>query len=208
MIPLDTLSLFFAASLALAVAPGPDNLFVITQAALNGRMAGLLVTLGLCTGLVVHTFAVALGVAVLFQTSAIALMALQMAGATYLLYLAIQAFQAEPVNIAEEPVAAPRYRDLYLRGVIMNITNPKVAIFFLAFLPQFTNPANGPIALQMIAFGAVFMFAASTVFATFSWASGFFGEWLQRSTRAQLIMQRTAGLVYVALAARLLMSQR
>nr|WP_255342760.1 LysE family translocator [Desulfuromonas sp. TF] len=88
MLPIETLATFFAASTLLALAPGPDNLFVLTQSALRGRGAGLMVMLGLCTGLVGHSVAVALGVAVIFQTSAIAFTALKMLGAAYLIYLA------------------------------------------------------------------------------------------------------------------------
>ncbi|HEY5931038.1 MAG TPA: LysE family translocator, partial [Burkholderiales bacterium] len=94
MIPLDSVLVFFTASALLALAPGPDNIFVLTLSALHGRKAGLLVTLGLCTGLVGHTLAVALGIAALFQASAIAFAALKIAGACYLLYLAWGAFRA------------------------------------------------------------------------------------------------------------------
>ncbi len=207
MIPFDTLSLFFAASVALALAPGPDNIFVLTQSALHGRLSGFIVTLGLCTGLLVHTAAVSLGVAAIFQTSALAFNALKLIGATYLLYLAWQAVRAGAAQIsAQENVPLSR-RKLYSRGILMNVTNPKVAIFFLAFLPQFANPANGSLALQMIMLGAVFMLAALIVFGAISWAAGFIGNWLKRSKQAQIVMNRFAGTVFVALALRLALSE-
>ncbi len=208
MIPIETIGVFFAASVALALAPGPDNIFVLTQSALSGRLAGFIVTLGLCTGLIVHTLAVAFGVAVIIQTSAMAFNALKLVGAAYLLYLAWKAFQAGPSDVERNANGTLSRRRLYLRGVIMNITNPKVAIFFLAFLPQFADPANGPVVLQMIALGAIFMFAALLVFGAISWASGFLGEWLQRSGRAQTLMNRVAGTIFVGLAARLIVTQR
>ena len=207
MIPVDTLSLFFAASVALALAPGPDNIFVLTQSALHGRLSGFIVTLGLCTGLLVHTAAVSLGVAAIFQTSALAFNALKAVGATYLLYLAWQAFRACAARIsAQENVPLSR-RKLYSRGILMNVTNPKVAIFFLAFLPQFANPASGSLALQMITLGAVFMLAALIVFGAIAWAAGFIGYWLKRSQRAQVAMNRFAGTVFVGLAMRLALSK-
>ena len=205
---IDTLALFFAASVALALAPGPDNIFVLTQSALNGRKAGILVTIGLCTGLLVHTAAVSLGVAVIFQTSALAFNILKMVGAAYLLYLAWLAFRAKPEAIGENGETNLPARKLYLRGVIMNITNPKVAIFFLAFLPQFADPAVGSITIQMLIFGAVFIVAALLVFGAISWTAGFLGEWLKRSQRAQVVMNRVAGAIFVGLALRLVTSER
>jgi threonine/homoserine/homoserine lactone efflux protein len=142
MIPLDILSVFFAASFLLALAPGPDNLFVLTQAAIRGWRAGLAITAGLCTGLLVHTAAVAFGVAAIVQASTIAFAGLKLIGAAYLLYLAWQAFHApaESLELTTGP-AVPLF-PLYCRGIIMNITNPKVSIFFLAFLPQFADPSR------------------------------------------------------------------
>ncbi len=208
MIAVETLILFFAASVALAFAPGPDNIFVLTQSALHGRKAGLLITLGLCTGLLVHTAAVSLGVAAIFQTSALAFNLLKIIGAMYLLYLAWQAFKAGATKIDNPETPAMSPRKLYLRGVIMNITNPKVAIFFLAFLPQFANPAVGSITSQMLVLGAVFIIAALLVFGAIAWSAGFLGEWLKGSANAQVIMNRVAGTVFAGLAIRLAISER
>jgi threonine/homoserine/homoserine lactone efflux protein len=207
MIPFDTLFLFFAASVALALAPGPDNIFVLTQSALHGRLSGFLVTIGLCTGLLVHTAAVSFGIAVIFQTSDLAFNALKAIGASYLLYLAWRAFQAGESNFSEQEDIALSRRKLYLRGILMNVTNPKVAIFFLAFLPQFANPSRGSLALQMLTLGAVFMLAALIVFGTIAWAAGFIGNWLKRTRGAQIVINRFAGTVFVGLALRLALSK-
>ena len=155
LIPFETLTVFIAAAVALGFAPGPDNIFVLTQSALYGRKAGIVVTLGLCTGLLVHTAAVAFGVAVLFQTSELAFTALKLIGAAYLLYLAWGAFRAGKSNLetGETEAKGVRLTHLYLRGIIMNITNPKVAIFFLAFLPQFADPSRGSLTLQLLLVG-------------------------------------------------------
>ena len=207
MIPFDTLLLFFAASAALALAPGPDNLFVLTQSALHGRRAGVFITLGLCSGLLVHTAAVALGVAAVFQSSALAFNGLKAVGAAYLLYLAWQTFRARPSGLAEESGVDVRPRRLYRRGILMNVTNPKVAIFFLAFLPQFANPAAGSLTMQILTLGGVFMLAALIVFTAIAWAAGFIGERLKRSPRAQRTMNRLAGVVFTGLALRLVLSK-
>lgn len=207
MIPIETVILFLAASIALALAPGPDNIFVLTQSALYGRKAGILVTLGLCTGLLVHTAAVSLGVAAIFQTSVLAFNILKVVGAIYLLYLAFQAFRASAAKINEEKNKKLAWHKLYSRGIIMNITNPKVAIFFLAFLPQFADPSGGSVTIQLLMFGALFIVATLLVFGAVAWFSGFLGEWLKGSAKAQIIMNRVAGTVFTGLALRLAVSE-
>lgn len=206
-IPFETLSVFAVAAIALAFAPGPDNIFVLTQSALHGRVAGLWVTIGLCTGLLAHTTAVAIGVAAVFATSALAFTALKIVGAAYLLYLSWQAFRAGATTVAAGGRAETRYGRLYLRGVIMNITNPKVAIFFLAFLPQFADPARGALTPQLLLFGALFMLTTLTVFGAIACFSGALGDRLRASSRAQVLLSRVAALVFAALAIRLVMAE-
>ena len=208
MIPIETILLFLAAAIALGLAPGPDNIFVLTQSALHGRIAGLFVTLGLCTGLIVHTTAVALGVAVIFQTSAFAFNGLKAVGAIYLLYLAWQAFRATSSEINVDKEKPNSLRNLYLRGVIMNIINPKVAIFFLAFLPQFADPGRGASSTQIFIFGAIFIATTLVVFSSVAWAAGFLSNWLKSSTRGQIIMNKVAGTVFVGLALKLATTAR
>ncbi|MDO6461122.1 LysE family translocator [Granulosicoccaceae sp. 1_MG-2023] len=208
MIPLDSLLTFIAASVLLALAPGPDNLFVAAQSALYGARAGLIVTLGLCSGLIVHTSAVALGVAVVFQTSAIAFTLLKIAGALYLGWLAWQVFRA-PVGESGAPqVPAMKAAALYRRGILMNVTNPKVSVFFLAFLPQFASPAQGPVALQVFQLGAWFMLSAFLVFSVIALTAGKLAQRLGHSAKVQRWLNRTAGLVFTLMALRLLSSSQ
>ncbi|WP_299812126.1 LysE family translocator [uncultured Roseibium sp.] len=208
MIPFDVLTVFFAAAVALGVAPGPDNIFVLTQSALYGRFAGLVVTLGLCTGLIVHTIAVALGVAAIFQTSELAFTLLKFAGAGYLLYLAFQAFRAGKTEISGGNSPALSAWTLYRRGIVMNVSNPKVAIFFLAFLPQFADPARGSVPGQILIFGALFIVATILVFGGVALGGGMLGAFLKRSPKAQVRLNRLAGLVFVGLALRLAVAER
>lgn len=208
MIPAESLLLFFAASALLALAPGPDNIFVLTLSALHGRRAGWIVTLGLCSGLVVHTLAVAVGIAAIFQASELAFTVLKFAGAAYLLYLAWGAFRASAARLeAKDDVRIDAGR-LYRRGIVMNLTNPKVSIFFLAFLPQFADPARGSLSLQMMVLGGVFIAAALLVFGSIAAVAGSLGGWLNRSARAQVVMNRVAGAIFVALALKLALAQR
>ncbi len=203
MIPVETLATFFIASVLLALAPGPDNIFVMTQSALYGKISGIFVTLGLCTGLMVHTSAVAFGISVIFQASAVAFTALKATGAAYLLYLAWQAFRARPADINSGHNGRQPFARLYRRGIIMNVTNPKVSIFFLAFLPQFADPRRGPLTLQLIILGGVFITATILVFGSIALLAGMIGQRLNRSAGAQRLMNCLAGTVFIALALKL-----
>ena len=208
MLATETIATFFIASTLLAVAPGPDNIFVLTQSALHGKLPGLTVVFGLCTGLLVHTGAVAFGVAVIFQTSAIAFTLLKLVGAGYLVFLAWRAFRATPEKISMYHGQPKNLGGLYRRGIIMNVTNPKVSIFFLAFLPQFADPQRGSISLQMIALGGIFILATTLVFGAVALVGGALGDWLNRYGRAQRIMNWVAGTVFVGLALKLVTVER
>ena len=208
MFDVNTIVMFFTASVLLALAPGPDNLYVMTQSMLKGRTAGLMVTLGLCTGLIGHTSAVALGVAVLFQTSSLAFTILKLTGAAYLVYLAWKAFSAPESTLNMQKSAEVSSWYLYRRGVIMNITNPKVSIFFLAFLPQFSNPSKGSIPLQLALLGGMFILSALVVFSAISYLAGVIGRWFLKSKRAEKILNRVAGIVFVMLAIKLALTSQ
>lgn len=208
IIPVDVLLVFLTASAALALAPGPDNTFVMTQSAVHGRVAGIVVTLGLITGVMVHSALVAVGVAAVFQTSAVAFTVLKLAGAAYLIYLAWKAFRTGKTEIAANLAPVRSLTKLYGTGVIMNITNPKVAIFFLAFLPQFADPARGSVTLQILVFGLLFSASAFVIFGAIAWGAGFLGDWLARSPHAQATLNRIAGVIFLGLAVRLLNAER
>ena len=202
------LLMFFTTSVLLALAPGPDNLFVMTQAAQQGRKAGLLVTLGLCTGLLFHTAAVTFGLAALFKTSAVAFTTLKLAGAAYLLYLAWLSFRANTVSGPDVVSTNLSSAILYRRGIIMNITNPKVSIFFLAFLPQFADPAKGSLAGQFLLLGGIFIIATILVFGAISFLAGVFGEHFRKSAFTQKILNRAAAGIFAGLALKLALANR
>lgn len=213
MISLDSASLFVAASILLAMVPGPDNLFVMMLSAMHGMRSGLVVVAGLCSGLLIHTSAAALGVSVIFQTSALAFSLLKLFGAGYLLYLAWQAWQ-ESVRVQARRDADWHQQDdamssfqLYLRGLVMNVTNPKVTLFFLAFLPQFVEPGQGAVPVQMTQLGILFIASSILVFTGIAWFSGRIGGWLQSSVKAQVWLNRSASLVFLSLAVKLLLAK-
>ncbi len=208
MLPLNESLTFLGVALLLGVTPGPDNVFVLMQSATHGRRAGLLVTLGLCTGLLAHTAAVALGLAAVLAASATAFTVLKLAGAAYLLYLAWGAWRAPVGNMGGETLAPVQPGRMYMRGVLMNLSNPKVAIFFLAFLPQFVQPGAGPVAAQVAWLGLLFIVATLFVFGGFAWFASLIGGWLRGSTRAQQVLNRLAAVVFAGLALRLAFSER
>lgn len=203
MFDLNTLVLFSTASFLLALAPGPDNIFVLTQSALKGRLVGIIVTLGLCTGLIIHTSAVAFGIAALFQASSLAFTLLKFLGAAYLLYLAFGAFRAGASTFTAEEEKEIRLSRFYRRGIIMNVTNPKVSIFFLAFLPQFAHPEKGALPLQLIMLGTLFIIVTLLVFGAISLLAGVIGAWFRQSPKAQRVLNMTAGAVLAGLALKL-----
>ncbi len=199
------MGLFIVTSAVLGLAPGPDNIFILTQSALSGRKTGLVVTLGLCTGILIHTLLVSVGVSVIFRTSEIAFTLLKVAGASYLAYLAWQAFRAGASDLGAGNGKEIKLdaRRLYIRGIIMNVTNPKVAVFFLAFLPQFADPANGPISLQLMILGVIFDLVTLLVFTLIAFGAGYLGDWLKRTKGAQIAINYIAGTIFLALALRL-----
>ena len=208
MIDASSAGLFLGASVLLAFAPGPDNIFVLTQSILFGRRAGIMIVLGLCTGLLVHTSVVACGLAALFTTSVLAFNILKYCGAAYLLWLAVMSFRSSGSAIEMTKSAKLTPFQLYRRGIIMNVTNPKVSIFFLAFLPQFTKPANGSMVLQIIQLGVLFILVTFFVFGLIAAASGYAGEKITSSGRWQSVLNKVAGTVFAALALKLVFTKQ
>jgi len=203
MLSLQTVLAFFSVSVLLALSPGPDNVFVLVHAAQHGVRAGVLVVLGLCTGLLFHTAAVALGLAALLAASPLAFGALKGAGALYLLWLAWLSWRAPTGLLEGQAAQGLSALQTYARGIVMNASNPKVAIFFLAFLPQFVDPGLGPVQWQVVQLGACFGLATLLVFGGIAALAGRFGQRLRDSARAQQSLNRAAALVFAALALRL-----
>lgn len=198
---IDVYLAFCAASLLLAAAPGPDNLFVLAQSALYGIKAGLLVVVGLCLGLCVQTLCAALGLAAVVAALPPLFWAIKLAGAAYLLYLAWMAFRHARDENKMQQASAKSGLALVRRGLIMNITNPKVQIFFLAFFPQFVAPGTTGTALvlQMILQGLTFMAATMLVFSLVAAAAGYLSAKLF-STRFSMYLNYGSALLFVVLA--------
>jgi threonine/homoserine/homoserine lactone efflux protein len=203
MVDAGTSLSFFCVAVLLAISPGPDNLFVLANSALRGRRAGMYVVLGLCGGLLVQTAAVAVGLSALFAASSFAFAVLKGIGATYLCYLAWQVWRAPPAEIGGSAESGFSTTRMFGRGMLMNLSNPKVVMFFLAFLPQFTEPARGHLAAQLIWLGLLFIFATLLVFGSIAHYAATLGRHLRQSPRLLKLLNRSAAVVFVALALRL-----
>ena len=201
---------FFIAALVVAVAPGPDNLFVLAQSATHGTRAGICVICGLCTGIAVQTTLLIVGVSALIAASPVAFFVLQCCGAAYLLYLAYKSFQvrAGVVKLDERgeksKSSSLSFRKLYLRGIIMNLTNPKAVLFALSFIPPAVrmDSALSP-SLQMAILGVEFVVATFIVFGSIAFLAGTVKNFLLNSPKANRNLNWFSGCVFVLLAAAL-----
>jgi len=202
VLSIETIIAFITASVVLSLVPGPDNLFVMSHSALKGWRIGFYITLGLCTGLIGHTILVAIGVSVIFQTSAIAFTGLKIIGACYLLYLAWLSVQNKELNLGGTDKNSTN-RSYYFTGVIMNLTNPKVALFFLVFLPQFVNTSNDNVTIQIFLLGLLFILSALCVFTSIAYLASFLENFLKKSKTVNKNLNLLAALIYFTLAINL-----
>lgn len=167
---------FIAASVALTLLPGPDILFVLSISISQGKKAGMATASGLCTGLLFHTTAAALGISAIVYESALAFTIVKYAGALYLIYLAFKALKESGTFFSSFEVKETDLPLLYKRGIVMNLLNPKVSLFFLAFLPHFISTGSGNIPVQMIFLGIVFIVQALFIFFLVSIFAGLIGS--------------------------------
>ena len=203
-----TVLYFLGASVALTIAPGPDNTFIVAQGISRGRKAAIVTALGMCSGISVHTTAAALGISALLYSSATAFQILKFAGAGYLLFLAWKALKEQQILLPRGVDNGRSFRSLFRRGFVMNVINPKVALFFLAFLPQFISPGSERASLQMFFLGLLFMAQAVVVFSVIGWLSGSVGHLILKRPRiARWFGWLTAG-VFASLGVRLALAER
>jgi threonine/homoserine/homoserine lactone efflux protein len=199
---------FLGAAILLTLAPGPDILFVIAQSISQNSKAGIATACGLCTGLLVHITAAVLGVSAVIYASATAFAVVKYAGAAYLLYLAWQAFRdkSSEIGLTGKPHAS--YGALYRRGILMNVLNPKVSLFFIALLPQFVDRSAGHVSLQMLGLGGIFLVQALIIFILVSLFANRFGQWLMRSKTIARKINVLQGLLFTAIALQIAFSKR
>ena len=196
------IALFIAASALLAIAPGPDVIYVLTRGIAQGRRAGLAAALGFASGCLFHTALAALGVAALIRSSPIAFDLVRYAGAAYLVWIGIQALRHRSAFSVEAASDTRALATIFKQSVVGNMLNPKVTLFFLAFLPQFVNARAGNVALQMALLGVVFMVVTIVVFGAVAIFAAMIGDWVRRKPAIGERLNVFAGLTFIALGIR------
>lgn len=196
---------FFCAAVLLTIMPGPDIIFVITQSITRGKRAGIIFAAGLCSGLIVHTTAVCLGVSVILTSSPVAFTILKLVGASYLLYLGVKAFSQRYQKKINLGTTGSLTGKLYRKGVLMNVLNPKVILFFLAFFPQFVGPDLSNPVSRMLLLGVIFMFQAFVIFSLVAVMAGRLSRTLMQYPRFQMIMSIVESVVYLIIAVSIIL---
>jgi threonine/homoserine/homoserine lactone efflux protein len=198
--PVNDLLLFSTAALILLVIPGPSVLYVVARSLDQGRKAGLASTSGISTGTLAHVVAATLGLSALLLSSATAYSVVKYAGAAYLLYLGIKKFRERPtIDTKETQVQALPLRRVYAQGVLVEALNPKTALFFFAFLPQFVNPARGQVSLQFLTLGMLFTLLGFTSDSIWALTAGSAAGWLRRNRSFSRNQRYISGTVYLGL---------
>lgn len=204
--PLEIQFGFFLTAVLLALTPGPDNIFVLSQSLAFGRRAGIIIVLGLCSGLVIHTLLVALGVAAMIAASPQLFTLLKIIGALYLVYLAWLSWQSTARARLSGPGSSLTSVQLYRRGFVMNVSNPKVIIFFLAFLPQFIDYRYGEEFWQVINLGILFMLSTLLVFGGIALLAGRYSRYLNQSEQKRVLLNRLIAIIFILIAGNLLLT--
>lgn len=190
---------FLTASVLLSLTPGPDILFVLTQSITRGKKAGIVFAAGLCTGLIFHTAAVSLGISVLLNSSPVAFNIMKIAGATYLIYLGIKAFIGRKKAMSVPESSLQEGGKLYRKGILMNLLNPKVLLFFIAFFPQFLSPGTLHPGRESFVLGLLFMLQTMVVFSTVAILADMLSRRLMQSSGFSFAMHIVESIIYIAI---------
>ena len=202
---IETLISFTIATLALALSPGPDNIYVLTQSLVNGTKSGIATTAGLISGCIVHTTLLAFGVSAIITTSEEIFYGIKILGACYLLYLAYSVFKSDSEITFTNSAPKKTYWQLFKTGVIMNLLNPKVMIFFLAFFPGFLWDKNGHTVYQFYVLGITFMIVSFFVFSIIALLAGRISNLLMKWKRINTVLKWLQIVVFVGIAVFILL---
>lgn len=198
------LALFVVSGLLLNISPGPDTLYILGRTASQGWRGGAVAALGIGAGLIIHTFAAALGLSAILAASATAFDIVKWVGAAYLVYLGFLLFFTRPANLRQSPVLpAAKLRTVFFQGLLTNVLNPKVALFFLAFLPQFIEPGTADKTVAFLFLGLIFNFNGTLWNLFVAWSAARVSNRLRDSGRFTLWLNRTIGALLVYLGVRL-----
>lgn len=191
--------LFVVASVVLLLTPGPAVLFIVARSVAQGRSAGLVSVLGIHLGTIVHIVAAAVGLSALVVSSALAFAIVKYLGAAYLIWIGIRTLMAKAPEAQKVEIPAEPLRRVFRDGFVVNLFNPKTAIFFLAFLPQFVDPARGAVHWQIIILGLTFMGLGMMSDGMFALVAGAAGDFLRRNRRFLRLQRWFAGISFIGL---------
>jgi len=194
----STLTLFISVASIMVFIPGPNTLYIIARSIQQGRLAGFVSSLGVQVGTMVHMVAAALGISALLVSSAAAFQVVKYAGAVYLIYLGIRTLLAKE-KIEKANLQRAKLSRVFYQGVVVNVLNPKTALFFFAFLPQFINPARGAVAIQVAMLGTILIFLGTLSDSIYALASGSIGNWLRGNLKFVRAQRYFAGTIYIGL---------
>ena len=208
MFGIHDLTLFIISGLLLNIMPGPDSLLIMTRSATQGWRAGVAAAIGIGTGTMVHVLAAAVGLSAILATSATAFMVVKYIGAAYIIYMAIGLLRSKRSQAAAVIVPPLPYRKIYLQGLLTNVLNPKVAIFFLAFVPQFIDAAAPNKALAFVVLGCIFNLNGMLWCTTLALCTAFASARIKPNSRLTLWLNRVTGGLFIWLGIKLALSKQ
>jgi threonine/homoserine/homoserine lactone efflux protein len=201
-------ALFIGVSWALILAPGPDMVYVITRGISHGRRAGIVSAFGVICGILIHTMAAALGMALIFQTSVIAFQIVKYLGALYLIYLGVKSWLGKSSFNLQPATERVSSQALFWQGMLSNVLNPKIAIFFLSFLPQFIDKGSSNIPLQMVMLGFTFALFGLCFLTLVGYFAGSIGAWLSRKPQYTKTFRWITGSILISLGSHLALAEQ
>jgi threonine/homoserine/homoserine lactone efflux protein len=208
MIDYSTLGVFLAAGFLLLITPGPAVLYIVARSVEQGRRAGLVSVLGICTGTLAHVAAAALGISAVLVASPRAFNVLRYLGAAYLVVLGLRTLSKREIDMDAAAIARSSLRRIFTQGVIVNLLNPHTALFFFAFLPQFVNPARGAAPVQIVTLGLLFILMSATTDAVWAIGAGTAGNWIRGNRRFARAQRYVTGGALIGLGAAAAVSGR
>jgi len=210
MLNYEILLAFMGATAALAISPGPDNIYVLMQGVTNGRKYGLATTAGLISGCIIHTTLLAFGVSALIKENDNLFLGIKVLGALYLLYLAFKVFKSDATLRLGESIKVPQKTvgQLFRQGFIMNVLNPKVTIFFLAFFPGFLFSDSISTVVQFYVLGILFMAVSAIIFSLIAVLSGMISDYITKNGNVGVLLKWLQIIVFIGIAIYLLLSEK
>ncbi len=205
----DVLYTFMITTAILSISPGPDNIFVLMQSVINGKKYGLATVAGLMSGCLIHTTLVAFGVSILIKQSDTLFFIIKLFGALYLFFLAYKVFRSDAsVNLSETGIPKKTLGQLFRQGFVMNVLNPKVSIFFLAFFPGFLFSESLSDVLQFYILGFLFILVSFLIFGSIAVMSGAISEYLKKSAKIGVVLKWLQILVFIGIGIFILLSEK